>query len=60
MIVYGAGECRARAAKCREAAERFANPETRQQLRDLAEHWESMARDIENIARMRRAMAEEA
>lgn len=34
-------------------------PGVRQQLRDLAEHWESMARDIENIARMRKALTEE-
>ncbi|HUI98052.1 MAG TPA: hypothetical protein VLX44_20005 [Xanthobacteraceae bacterium] len=59
MIVYGPEECRARARKCREAAERFTDPETRRQLWDLVAHWVSMARDIENIARMRKAMIED-
>lgn len=59
MAVSGAEECRARARRCRDHAAFALDPIIRQQLRDLAEHWESMANDIDNIARMRKAMTED-
>ena len=57
MTMHGAEECRARARKCLEAAGRVINPETREQMRDLAEGWELMARDIEKIIRIRETIA---
>ena len=59
MVIHGAEECRSRARKCRDEATRVFDPAVRQQMRDLADHWESMARDIENIARMRKALTAE-
>ena len=59
MTVTGAEECRVRARICRDQAARAVDPMNRLHLGDLAEHWEAMARDIENIARMRKAMADE-
>jgi len=45
--------CRAHSLKCRDAAERATNKLARDRFLDLAQTWESMAHDIENIQALR-------
>jgi hypothetical protein len=54
-----ADDCRARALKCREQAPLILDGATRRQLLDVADHWDAMARDIEQIERMRKTLAED-
>jgi len=45
--------CRAHALKCWVAAKRATHKLARDQFLELAQHWESMADDIENIQALR-------
>jgi len=54
-----AENCRAKAQGCRVRAREVLDEASRQQLLALADGWESMARDIENIERLWKEMAEE-
>jgi hypothetical protein len=54
-----ADQCRFRARKCRDAAQRAANYAYARQLLDIAQTWDGIAYDLDEIQRMRKMMAQE-
>ena len=54
-----AEHCRASARKCRAGAHEAMDAVSRLRFLGLAGQWESMARDIDHIQRLREEMAEE-
>jgi hypothetical protein len=52
-----AEKCRAHAQKCRADAERAKSEHTRHHCLDLAQHWESMAYDIEDLEGLRQRLS---